>query len=216
MIILIGGEKGGTGKTTISTNIAGMHTKNFHDVLLIDTDRQSSASCWCSLREENDITPRVASMQKFDTGVHREMIAIKEKYENIIIDAGGRDSLELRSALLAAEKAIFPLKPSQFDLWTLSRVNTLIETAKQFNQKLEAYIMFNQVHPNPVVKELEKAEEFIKSFDNLKLLKTHICNRIAFQRAATSGMTVVEYGGRDRQAINEMNQLYEEVFNEKY
>ena len=42
MIILIGGEKGGTGKTTLATNLATMHALNGKDVLLVDTDKQFS------------------------------------------------------------------------------------------------------------------------------------------------------------------------------
>jgi len=116
MIILIGGEKGGPGKTTIAINIAAMRTKEEGDLLLIDTDKQPTASYWCSIREDNNIKPRVASVQKFEKSVRTEAIALKEKYKDIIIDAGGRDSPELRGALLIADIAIFPLRPSQFDL----------------------------------------------------------------------------------------------------
>jgi chromosome partitioning protein len=141
MIILIGGEKGGPGKTTIATNLAAMRTKALFDVLLIDTDKQPTASYWCSLREDNRIEPRVASIQKFDKAVKTETLALKTKYQDIIIDAGGRDSPELRSALLVADKAIFPLRPSQFDLWTLGRLNTLVETASDLNENLKAYVV---------------------------------------------------------------------------
>ena len=64
MIVLIGGEKGGPGKTTIATNIAAMRTKEMEDVLLVDTDRQPTSSYWCSMREDKGTKPRVASIQK--------------------------------------------------------------------------------------------------------------------------------------------------------
>ena len=110
MIILVGGEKGGPGKTTIATNLAVMRTVKSEDLLLIDTDRQPTASYWCSLREDKNITPRIASIQKFDKAVRTETLSLKDKYKDIIIDAGGRDSPELRGALLVVEKAIFPAK----------------------------------------------------------------------------------------------------------
>jgi len=181
---------------------------------LIDTDKQPTASYWCSLREDHQIEPRVASIQKFDKSVRTETIALKEKYEDIIIDAGGRDSPELRGALLVAEKAVFPLRPSQFDLWTLGRMNTLVETAREFNQTLKAFIVINQASPNPAVKEVEEAKELIQEFDNLVLLKTHLCERIAFRRAAIQGMAVTEYKPEDNKAIEEIINLYEEIFNE--
>ena len=46
MIVLIGGEKGGTGKTTIATNLAALRAMAGRDVLLVDTDPQGSASYW--------------------------------------------------------------------------------------------------------------------------------------------------------------------------
>ncbi len=212
MIILIGGEKGGPGKTTIATNLAAMRTRKSEDLLLIDTDRQPTASYWCSLREDHQIEPRVASVQKFEKSVRTETLALKAKYEDIIIDAGGRDSPELRGALLVAEKAIFPLRPSQFDLWTLGRMNTLVETAREFNQELKAFIVINQASPNPAVKEIEEARELIQEFANLKLLKTHLCERIVFRRAAIQGMAVTEYKPEDNKAIEEIVNLYEEIF----
>lgn len=214
MIILIGGEKGGTGKTTIATNLAVERTKKTGNLLLIDTDRQPSASFWCSIREDNNINPRIASVQKFDKGVRTETLFLKEKYRDIIIDAGGRDSLELRGALLVADKVIFPLRPSQFDLWTLGRLNTLIEIAGAVNDKLQVYLLINQVHTNPVVKEVEEARQLISEFPRFILMKTLICERISFRRATIRGMSVVEYLPEDQKAIEEIKMLYREVFNE--
>lgn len=213
MIILIGGEKGGPGKSTLATNLAAMRTKRSGDVLLIDTDKQPTASFWCSIREDKRVMPRVASIQKFDKSVRTEILALKEKYTDIIIDAGGRDSPELRGALLVADKAIFPLRPSQFDLWTLGRLNTLVETASQINEKLEPFIVISQASTNPGVKETIEAKEFIADFDELRLLNSVICERIVFRRAAVMGQAVTEYLPEDKKASEEINALYEEIFN---
>ncbi len=214
MIILVGGEKGGPGKTTVAINLAAIRTKKTNDLLLIDTDKQPTASYWCSLREDHQIKPRVASVQKFDKTVRTETLELKNKYQDIIIDAGGRDSPELRSALLVAEKAIFPLRPSQFDLWTLGRMNTLVETAQEFNENLQAFVVINQASPNPAVKEVEEAKELIQEFANLKLLAVILCERIVYRRAAIQGMAVTEYKPEDTKAVEEIFNLYEEVFNE--
>ena len=101
MIILIGGEKGGTGKTTIATNLAAMRALAGRDVLLIDTDPQGSANYWVQSRDEEKITPRVACIQKFGKGLPAEVKDLAHRYQDIIIDAGGRDSVELRSALVS-------------------------------------------------------------------------------------------------------------------
>lgn len=212
MIILVGGEKGGPGKTTIATNIAAMRTREMEDVLLVDTDRQPTSSYWCSMREDKGVKPRVASIQKYDKAVRTEIAELKKKFSDIIIDAGGRDSPELRGALLVCDKAIFPLRPSQFDLWTLGRLNTLVEVALEINENLKAYVVINQSSPNPAVREAEEMKEFLSEFNNIKLMNSVICERIVFRRAALNGMAVTEYKPEDIKANEEMNTLYREIF----
>lgn len=212
MIVLFGGEKGGSGKTTLSTNIAAIRTTAIKDLLLIDTDRQSTASFWCSVREDNGVGPRVASIQKYDKTIRTEVKELKKKYQDIIIDAGGRDSPELRSSLLVADVAIFPLRPSQFDLWTMSRLNTLVEQALDINEKLKAFVVINQASPNPAVKEVEETKEFITEFKYIKLLKSIICERISYRRAAIEGKSVTEYKPEDSKAIEEISNLYNEIY----
>ena len=212
MIVLIGGEKGGPGKTTIATNIAAMRTKEMEDVLLVDTDRQPTSSYWCSMREDKGIKPRVASIQKYDKAVRTEISELKKKFSDIIIDAGGRDSPELRGALLVCDKAIFPLRPSQFDLWTLGRLNSLVEVALEINENLRSYVVINQSSPNPAVREAEEMKEFLTEFEHIKLLNSVICERIVFRRAALNGMAVTEYKPEDVKANEEMNALYKEIF----
>ncbi len=212
MIILVGGEKGGPGKTTIATNLAAMRTSEIEDVLLIDTDKQPTSSYWCSLREDKGITPRVSSIQKYDKAVRTEILELKRKYTDIIIDAGGRDSPELRGALLVCDKAIFPLRPSQFDLWTIGRLHSLVETASEINEKLKAFVVINQASPNPAVKEADEMRAFIDEFDNIKMLNSVICERISFRRSALHGMSVSEYKPEDLKAIEEITNLYKEIF----
>lgn len=53
MLILIGGQKGGGGKTTTATNLATMFVLDKRDVLLYDIDPQRTATLWASRRDEN-------------------------------------------------------------------------------------------------------------------------------------------------------------------
>jgi chromosome partitioning protein len=164
------------------------------------------------MREDKGIKPRVASIQKYDKAVRTEISELKKKFSDIIIDAGGRDSPELRGSLLVCDKAIFPLRPSQFDLWTLGRLNTLVEVALEINDNLKAYVVINQSSPNPAVREAEEMKKFLSEFENIKLLKTVLCERIVFRRAALNGMAVTEYKPEDIKANEEINSLYQEIF----
>ncbi|SFM07682.1 AAA family ATPase [Legionella jamestowniensis] len=212
MIILIGGEKGGTGKTTLATNLAATSAINGDDVLLVDTDPQKTASFWSLTRDERNISPRVTTIQKFDN-VKQELLALKNKFDHIFIDAGGRDSLELRTALLVADKAFFPLRASQFDLWTLAKINSHVRDAKSINEKLRAFVLINQASPNPSVKESVEASVYLEDFEELSSIKTQIAERIAYRKAAIQGSCVQELDPEDKKATAEILSLSEEVFN---
>jgi len=215
MIILIGGEKGGTGKTTIATNLAAMRALAGRDVLLIDTDPQGSANYWAQSRDEENINPRVACIQKFGKGLPKEVQDLANRYEDIIIDAGGRDSIELRSALVVTEKVFIPIQPSQFDIWTLNQMDELVETAQSFNPNLLAKVVISRSSTNPSVNESSDTRKLLEDFDNLHLASTTICDRIAYRKAAKDGLSISELKPKDSKATKEMELLYTEVFGDE-
>ena len=164
MIVLIGGEKGGTGKTTLATNLAALRALSGRDVLIVDTDKQGSASYWAASRDENGVRPRIACLQKFGKGLATELRDLSERYEDIIVDAGGRDSTELRAAMVAADRLFVPLQASQFDVWTLARMNELVGQAQSINNRLRAAIVINRASPNPAVREAEDLTDLLIGF----------------------------------------------------
>ena len=212
MIILIGGEKGGTGKTTIATNLAAMRALEGRDVLLIDTDPQGSANYWAQSRDDENINPRVACIQKFGKGLPKEVQDLEHRYEDIIIDAGGRDSVELRSSLVVVERAFIPIQPSQFDIWTLNQMDELVETAKAFNPGIRAKVIISRSSTNPSVHESEETGKLLDDFSNMGLADVSIRDRIAYRKAAKDGLAVIELKPKDPKAISEMESLYKEVF----
>jgi chromosome partitioning protein len=213
MIILMGGEKGGTGKTTLATNLAAMRALAGHDVLLIDSDPQASANYWAQSRDELGIQPRVACVQKLGKGLAIEVRDLAQRYQDIIIDAGGRDSVELRSALVVVDKVYIPVQPSQFDVWTLNSMNTLVETAKGFNPNLQANVIISRSSTNPSVQESKETRKLLADFPNLGALSLIIRDRIAYRKAAKEGKAIVELKPKEAKANEEITALYNEIFN---
>ncbi|NOU12635.1 MAG: AAA family ATPase [Methylococcaceae bacterium] len=212
MIILIGGEKGGTGKTTLATNLAAMRALAGRDVLLIDTDPQGSANYWAQSRDDENVSSRVACVQKFGKGLPTEVKDLAHRYQDIIIDAGGRDSVELRSALVVTQKIYIPIQPSQFDIWTLNQMDELVETAKAFNPDLQARVIISRSSTNPSVHESDDTGKLLADFPNLELANVTIRDRIAYRKAAKDGLAVTELKPKDPKAVEEMEALYQEVF----
>ncbi len=215
MIILVGGEKGGTGKTTLATNLSALRALAGRDVLLLDTDLQGSASYWSQTRDEAKITPRVACVQKFEKGLQVEIQDLAKRYDDIIIDAGGRDSVELRVSLVVAECAYIPIQASQFDVWTLDRMDALVTQAIGFNPNLKSFVVISRASTNPVVSETQEAQGILADFEHLSLADTIIRDRIAFRKAAREGLCVSELKPVDPKASVEVSSLYREVFNEE-
>ena len=212
-IILIGGEKGGgTGKTTLAVNLAALRALQGRDVLLIDTDVQASASYWAQSRDEAQTRPRIACIQKFGKGLPTEARDLARRYQDLIIDAGGRDSVELRSSLVVAERVFIPIQPSQFDIWTLGRMDDLVRTAQGFNAELRASVVISRASTNPSVNEAAEARTLLADFEHLRLANAIIRDRIAYRKAARDGLSVDELKPGDPKAIEEMRALFREVF----
>lgn len=212
-IVLFGGEKGGTGKTTLATNMAAMLAMQGKDVLLLDTDRQGTASFWAAVREEAEVENPIACLQKFGKGVASQVRDLADRYDEIIIDAGGRDSVELRYSLGVCDRAYIPVQPFQFDIWTIRQMDNLVEMAQGLNDNMQAFLVLNRVSTNPAVREDRETQAFFKEegFENIGMVHSVLRDRIAFRKSGRDGLSVVEWK-QDKKAVSEINQLFEEVY----
>ncbi len=216
MIVLVGGEKGGTGKTTLAVNLAAMRRRAGHDVLLIDADRQASASLWADIRQDDSHAQPVPCVQKRGKGLVADIRDLAARYADVVIDAGGQDSVELRAALTIAHLAVFPIQPSLFDAATLETLAELVAQAQVFNSGLIAAVVINRASTNPRVKEANEAQDLVAAYSDLRLLEALLRDRIVFRRTARDGLCVPEADHRDPAAEAEMDALYLEVFGDSY
>lgn len=215
MVIVIGSTKGGSGKTTLATNLAAIDVGKGNDVLLVDTDKQGSASNWGAVREEANV-PRVAVMQKMGgLSLTKELQALKSKYARVWVDAGGYDSESLRSSVLTASKIIIPLRPSQLDVWDLPRIIEIVAQSQIYNPSLQVLFVPNGLHTSPSVKQIDDVLALAEEVEGMEFSKSTIHNRLAFSKASGMGLSVVEMQGRDKdpKAIAEITALYEEIIN---
>jgi chromosome partitioning protein len=116
MVVVVGSEKGGTGKTTIATNLAIHRAQSGRDVLLVDADPQGSAIEFSRVREGEGHTPIITCVMITGRSVASEVRKLNSRFGDIVIDVGGRDSAALRSSMLVAQVMVIPCLPGQFDV----------------------------------------------------------------------------------------------------
>jgi chromosome partitioning protein len=211
MILVAGGTKGGSGKTTIATTLAVMRAAEDRDVLLIDADDQETASDFTILRNER--RPGGAgytSIKLTGSAVRTETQRLAGKYDDVIIDTGGRDTASQRAALTIAEVLLVPCLPRSFDIWTLEKVSHLVREIQSVNPVLRAYTFLNRA--DPAGPDNDEAAAVLQEASELAFLDTPIVARKAFGKAAAQGLVVTELKPPDEKAVHEMQALFGAVF----
>lgn len=210
MIVVIGGIKGGGGKTTIATNLCVIRSNAGAKVLLVDADEQKSASDWASQREALGIPTSWTTIQLAGKSVHTEIKKLSSNYDDIIIDVGGRDTTSQRSALAIADICVIPFKPKSFDMWTLGAVKTMINEIWSINENLKVYAVINQADPRGP--DNDDSIAMICEMTDFLCIKNSIGHRKSFANAASDGKGVVELKKVDRKAIDEIHILYKHIY----
>ena len=215
--ILVGGEKGGTGKSTIATNLAIMFKLAGFDTHLVDCDTQQTSLKLASRRAAQGMTPPLICTHLAGNQLQVPLIDLAEKYDIVVIDCGGQDSVELRSAMITpcVDLIIIPVQAGYFDLETLVNMNALVQTSKIYNARLVAKCLINRAPTHANITVASEARDFIQhELDYLGVLDTVICDRVSYSYAVAKGEAVVEYEirmRRDGKATKEMVGLYEEI-----
>jgi chromosome partitioning protein len=210
MIIVIGGVKGGSGKTTLATNFAVLRSNDKKKVLLVDADEQKSSSQWANQREVLGIPTKWSTIQLFGKTLHTQIQRMKDDYDDIIIDVGGRDTTSQRSALAIADIYLIPFKPRSFDVWTIGDVKTIIMEMKIANPKLKSYCVINQADSKGV--DNDASIEILNECEEIKCLNLTIGCRKAFANASSEGLGIIEMKTHDKKAIKELVSLYKTIY----
>ncbi len=212
MIYTVGGIKGGSGKTTVATNLVVLLTEAGRDVLLVDADDQETATDFTEWRNEttNGNTGYTA-IQLTGASVRTEVLKLTDKYDDIVIDTGGRDTASQRAALAASGVYLVPFLPRSFDVWTLEKVARLIEEIRPINPKLRAYAFINRADPRGA--DNRDARELLNGNATLEYLDLLLGNRKAFPNAAAQGLAVTELKPSDPKAVKEIRDLFRRVAN---
>ena len=178
------------------------------DVLLVDTDDQETATDFTVWRSElTDGNTGYTAIQLADSAVRTEVLKLAPKYDDLVIDTGGRDTASQRAALTIADLFLLPFIPRSFDIWTLEKVTALIEEIRPINPALKTLAFLNRSDPRGA--DNLGASELLSESSVFTFLDTTLGNRKAFANAAAMGMGVTEVKPRDKKAIRELDALFQ-------
>lgn len=214
MICLIGCAKGGTGKSTLCMNLAAYVAGKGRRVVIMDTDPQGSCAKWVERRENPEYNPhplpKIHCIQ-ITGNVYSAALDQEKLYEIVLIDAGGVDSRELRTAMVAADHLYVPLQASQLDLETLVALNDeIVFRALDQNPSLKVHGVLSRASSNPMINEVNEARELFKNFPLFNLSKNLIRDRKAYRDVLAHGKGVVEHSNSKAKA--EIQLIGQEIF----
>ena len=209
-IIAVVNQKGGSGKTTVSMQLAGALARRRNKVLVVDADPQGTATRWAaSALDETPFPASVVGLSAASAKVHREVKKFIDDYSYIIIDCPpAADSPIPQSALLIADLALVPLIPSPLDMWAAVGIRQVIQNVGDLNDALQSRLILNQCQPKTTL--MQESLEILPEF-GIELAKTLLHHRQIYRQSAVFGQSVHNFGSKAQAAIAEIESLTEEV-----
>jgi chromosome partitioning protein len=206
MILAVANMKGGTGKSTVATNLATLFAAQGDEVLLVDTDPQQSALDWQHDRSAE--LPHVAVIGLPAPNLHREIPRLQTKYRIILLDGGGRVTATARATVAVADFLLVPTLASIPDARATQRFfQDVVDEVATIRGRISGAICFSMVKTGTVFN--IAGQTAIKEL-GYPVLNATLSHRITYQEAFSRGMGVVEYDVRSK-AAEEMQALFDEL-----
>ncbi|KQQ17578.1 hypothetical protein ASF56_22930 [Methylobacterium sp. Leaf122] len=186
--IAVIGLKGGSSKSTTALHLAVSAEAAGLSVAVIDSDPQGSAYKWFERREAE--TPSIIREIDGDAFARLKGIAQKNGTDLLIVDTAGKAETTALAACEVADLVLVPIRPTQFDLETLSTVKRTVRIAERTDK---TWVMLAQVPTGSNARRMiEEGEAAIQAY-GLQLAPVRIATRAAFAYAMSQGITATEF-----------------------
>ncbi|WP_263788946.1 ParA family partition ATPase [Salinibacter grassmerensis] len=193
-------QKGGSGKTVISTNIARALQLRGNEVILVDTDKQGSARDWAATGDIDP--PHTVGVDR--PRVHQELPKVRG-YDYAVVDGAGKVERMSASVIKACDLILIPVQPAGVDLWALGELVDLIEARQEASEGLQAAFVVSRAVVGANLS--SDAEEALSGLSFPVIGRTN--QRVAYAKAVTRGASVLDL--TDKKAKDEINSLTDEV-----
>lgn len=194
MIILVGGQKGGTGKSTLACNLA------LGGGFLVDCDPQKTSYVFAG-------KAKLGRSAVYGPKVGEVLQGLRPHYGLIVTDCGGYDSVELRSALTVCDLFVTPCQTSFADIATLNDIAAIVHQAKAYNKNLRSRVVLNRVRTVTGLDTLIRDSRELIRRAGFVTCKTVVFERVVYQTALAQGVSV----GSNLKASTEITNLREEL-----
>lgn len=208
MITVFANLKGGSGKSTVSFNMAAWLEEQGSAVTAIDLDPQRTLTDVAEVRVEEGIEPvlkvEAQDMPEFDAVNGTE----------IIIDVGAANPAGMNSALRMADRIVIPVPPSQPDVWATQRFLKMVREARAgLDKDIEILAFINRADTHHAVRESDDAAEALQMVKGITFLPQRLYSRTIYRRSMSEGLAVFElwYGSK---AANEFDALASALYPE--
>ncbi len=195
--------KGGSGRSTIATSLAGELARE-NTVTLIDCDLpQGTAASWAALREQVGLTSATAAN-------YRELLARVERFghsDYIVVDGPPRIAEMVRAVLLVSDLALVPLNATHAEIWSTQDLLPILTEAGKATKRRTVRIVWTR-YRGYLVRAQELSREATKAL-GLRALESRLGYRSAYAEALGAGQTAAELS--DPLARNEVQALVAEV-----
>lgn len=188
-VIALLNQKGGAGKTTLATHLAGELAMQGNRVTLLDADPQGSALDWAQRRLRSGQERLYGVFGLARDSLHQEAPQIALEADFVVIDGPPRVAALARSALLAANLVLIPVQPSAYDVWASHEMVQLVTEAKVFRPALRAAFVINRRVVGTVIGREARAALADQPF---AALHAEVSQRIVFADSVAAGRLACE------------------------
>ena len=193
MIVGLLNQKGGVGKPTLATHIAGEWASSGKSVTVIDADPQGSAVDWARTHAHGGLSHlfNVVSITRND--MHHELPAVAAVNDHVLIDGPPRVTGLARSTILASDMILIPLQPSSYDICANAEIVKLIKEAQTFKPALHAAFVINRCIAGTII--ARDVRDALMT-GPVVALRTIISQRVAYAESVATGQLVREIDSR--------------------
>lgn len=177
-VIVIGNQKGGVGKTTVTGNLGALLAEQGLQVQGIDCDPQRSLTTWHDVGKQKGGFP-------FPVQVNTAKTALDADFTLIDMPPALGDITS--KALALADLCIIPVTPSPPDIWATQAIVSLIQQAHKSNRNLKAMLLINRKVSGTVL--AREVRDYLAYF-KLPVFQTELSQRTSLSRCMVAGTTI--------------------------